>query len=87
MKVLSDGHDRCGRTIGEIYHLGTLINRVSVAARMAWHYVKYTPDDIALAEAQKHARELKTGLWSGSHKVIAPWDWRKINKYERVEWY
>ena len=54
--------------------LSTLINRTLVAAGMSWHYARYAPDDTALAQAQKQARELKRGRWSGSHKIIAPWD-------------
>ena len=65
VKVVSHGQDRYERTIGEIYHDGTQINRSLVAVGLAWHYVKYAPDDITLAEAETQARELKTGLWSG----------------------
>ena len=74
VKVVSHGQDRYDRTIGEIYHDGTQINHSLVAAGLAWHHVKYAPDDTALAEAETQARQLKTGLWSGSHKIIAPWD-------------
>ncbi len=83
VKVVSYGQGKDDCTIGEIYHDGTLINRAIVAAGMAWHYVKYVPDNTALAEAEKQARKLETGLWSGSHKVIAPRDWRRMSKEER----
>jgi len=86
VKVVSHGQDRYERTIGEIYHDGTQINGSLVAAGLAWHYVRYAPDDITLAEAETQARWLKKGLWSGSHKIIAPWDWRKMSKDERDEW-
>ena len=65
---------------------GTQINGSLVTAGLAWHYVKYAPDDITLAEAETQARELKTGLWSGSYKITAPWDWRKMNKDEWDEY-
>jgi len=85
VKVVSYGQDKYDRTISDIYHDGTLINRALVAVGMAWHYVKYVPDDSALAEAEKRARKLKTGLWSGSHKVVSPWNWRRMSKAERDE--
>ncbi len=68
VKFVLSGQDKYDPTLGDIYHDGTLINRALVAARMAWHYVMYAPDDTALVEAEKQARKLKTGLWSGSHK-------------------
>ena len=39
-----------------------------------------------LADDEKRAREDKTGLWAGSHKPIAPCDWRKMSKDERDEY-
>jgi len=41
------------------------------------------PDDISLVDAETQARRLKKGLWSGSHKIIAPWNWQKMSKDER----
>ena len=76
VKVMSRDQDRYGRTVGDIYHDGTLINLALVKAGLAWHYVKYAPDDTALREAEQHARELNSGLWSSSHGAIAPWAWR-----------
>ncbi|MEO2028121.1 MAG: hypothetical protein ABGZ23_19800 [Fuerstiella sp.] len=32
------------------------------------------------------ARLKKLGPWGGSHKTIAPWDWRKLSKEERDEY-
>ena len=37
------------------------------------------------ADDEDNARLKKLGLWGGSHKVIAPWDWRKLSKVERDE--
>jgi micrococcal nuclease len=86
VKVVSHDQDRYGRTVGDIHHDGTLINLALVKAGLAWHYVKYAPDDTALREAEQQARRLEKGLWSGSHKIIAPWDWRKMSKDERDEY-
>ena len=53
VEVVSHGRDRYGRTIGDIYHNGTLINGSLVAAGLAWHYVRYAVDDITLAEDEQ----------------------------------
>src|SRR5262245_21583656 len=42
---------------------------------MAWHYVKYAPNDRTLAAAEAEARAAKRGLWSDP-RPIAPWEWR-----------
>jgi endonuclease YncB( thermonuclease family) len=34
---------------------------------------------------EDNARSKKLGLWGGSHKPIAPWDWQKLSKEERDE--
>jgi len=83
VKVVSHDQDRNDRTIGDIYHNGTLINLSLVKAGLAWHYVKYAPYNTALREAEQQAREMRSGLWAGSHGAIAPWDWRKMSKDER----
>ena len=70
---------RCSRSLIR----SSAINGSLVTAGLAWHYVKYAPDDITLVEAETRARELKKELWSGSHKIIAPWDWRKMSQDER----
>jgi len=58
VKVVSHDQDRYDRTIGDIYHDGTLINLSLVEADLAWHYMKYAPDDTALREGQQQAREM-----------------------------
>jgi hypothetical protein len=72
-------------TIGDIYHDGTLINLSLVKAGLAWHYVKYAPDDTALREAEQQAREMNNGLWSSAHGAIPPWDWRNGVREETAE--
>ena len=58
VRVVPQGSDRYNRTVGEIYHEGTLINLVLVKAGLAWHYVKYASNrkDLAKAE-QNHVQE------------------------------
>ncbi len=45
VKVVSHGQDRYDRTIGEIYHDGTQINRALVAAGTEDHTLHNEPDD------------------------------------------
>ena len=85
-RIVQHDQDRYGRTIGDIYHDGTLINLSLVKAGLAWHYVKYAPDNTALHEAERQAREMNNGLWSSAHGAIPPWDWRKMSKDERDEY-
>ena len=84
--VVTYGGDKYDRTIGDIYHNGTLINLELVRTGLAWWYVQYAPNRTDLAEAEQEARSKSGGLWSGSHKPIAPWDWRKMSKDERDEY-
>jgi hypothetical protein len=30
--------------------------------------------------------KMRVGILPGSHKPIAPWEWRKMSKEERDEW-
>ncbi len=85
VRIVPQGEDRYDRTVGDIYYDGTLINLALVEAGLAWHYVKYAPDRDDLAKAEQNARARNIGLWAGSHKPIAPWDWRKLSKEERDE--
>ena len=91
--LVTHGDDKYDRTIADIYlPLGDLtgkppslfLNRELVKRGLAWHYKTYS-DNQRLADDEDNARLNKLGLWGGSHKPIAPWDWRKISKEERDE--
>jgi micrococcal nuclease len=93
VRLVTHGKDKYDRTIADIYlpvddplvELPDLfLNRELVRRGLAWHYKEYS-DDRRLAADEQHARSKKLGLWGGSHKVIAPWDWRKMSKVERDE--
>ncbi|MEO2013288.1 MAG: thermonuclease family protein [Fuerstiella sp.] len=93
VRLVTHGEDRYDRTIADIYlpiDIPNLVvedlflNGELVKRGLAWHY-KYYSDDKRLADAENNARLKKLGLWGGSHKVIAPWDWRKLSKDERDE--
>jgi micrococcal nuclease len=93
VRLVTHGEDKYDRTIADIYlpvddalvELPDLfLNRELVKAGLAWHHKQYS-DDKRLADDEDNARLKKLGLWGGSHKPIAPWDWRKMNKEERDE--
>ena len=85
VRIVTHGEDRYGRIIGDIYRDSTLINLSLVKAGLAWHYVKYAPDNSPLREAEQSACETNAGLWSSSHAAIPPWEWRDMSKDERDE--
>ena len=93
VRLVTHGEDKYDRTIADIYlpvddplvNLPDLfLNRELVIRGLAWHYKEYS-DDKRLAADEDRARLKKLGLWGGSHKPIAPWDWRKLSKVERDE--
>jgi endonuclease YncB( thermonuclease family) len=86
VRIVTHGEDRYERVIGDIYRDDELINLALVKAGLAWHYVKYAPDNTALRDAEQQAREMNSGLWSSSHGAIPPWEWRKMSKAERDEY-
>ena len=93
VRLVTHGEDKYDRTIADIYLVvddplvelpDLFLNRELVKRGLAWHYKEYS-DDRRLAADEQHARLKKLGLWGGSHKPIAPWDWRKLSKVERDE--
>lgn len=63
--------DGYGRTIGTCFANGEDIGADLVDKGMAWAFIRYTDKYIDL---EKHARDRKTGIWSGS--FIEPWAFR-----------
>ena len=61
------------------------LHRELVKRGLAWHYKQYS-DDQRFADDEDNARLKKLGLWGGSHRPIAPWEWRKLSKVERDEY-
>lgn len=72
--IEDDGHDRYGRTIGEVFVDGKDVNRAMVAAGMAWAYRRYLHDPSLLA-VERDAVRGRRGLWADPHP-IPPWQWR-----------
>ena len=73
--LISQGEDRYGRTLGEIYADGENANTLMIRSGFAWVYDRYAKDS-SLYEYQDQARANSLGLWQAKDP-IAPWVWRK----------
>jgi micrococcal nuclease len=78
--VLTNKHDRYGRTIGHVLVGKRDINLELLEEGAVWHCADYDRNK-RLREAAQAAREAKKGLWRDPNPV-APWDWRK-SEWER----
>lgn len=93
VRVVTQGEDRTGQIIGDVYFKGdesattdddVHLNTYMVVNGLAWHFVRFAPDNKTLAESEKQAREKKSGLWSEADP-IAPWDWRRQQAEKQKE--
>ncbi len=76
VSIVPLGKDRWGRTIAEAFTVdGRRVGLAMVSQGMAWHFVKYAPADLPLADAEKDARARKRGLWA-EVEPVPPWEWR-----------
>lgn len=76
VKIISTGHDKYRRTIGEvILPDGQNLNNLLLANGYAWWYQKFSHDQ-ARHQLEDNARRLKLGLWADP-QPSAPWDFRK----------
>tara|TARA_B100001564_G_scaffold264743_1_gene226318 strand:+ start:5097 stop:5555 length:459 start_codon:yes stop_codon:yes gene_type:complete len=73
--LISQGEDRYGRILGEIYVDGESANTSMIRSGFAWVYDRYV-EDLSLYEYQDQAKAKNLGLWRGVDP-IAPWVWRK----------
>ena len=74
-RVLEQGKDRYGRTLGHVYCTGVDANAVQVRRGMAWVYEQYAPEESPLYALQAGARGAKRGLWADP-RPVPPWEWR-----------
>lgn len=78
VKVISAGHDRYQRTIGEVLlPNGRSLNNLLLEKGYAWWYRRFSRDDYK-RELEDRARKSKLGLWSDP-QPFAPWDFRKMH--------
>ncbi len=73
--LISQGEDRYGRTLGEIFANGESANTLMIKSGFAWVYDRYVKDS-SLYKYQDQAIADNLGLW-GAKDPIAPWVWRK----------
>ena len=73
--LISQGEDRYGRTLGEIYANGKSANILMIKSGFAWVYDRYVKDS-SLYKYQDQAKAENLGLWQ-AEDPIAPWVWRK----------
>ena len=73
--LISQGEDRYGRTLGEIYANGESANALMIKSGFAWVYDRYVKDS-SLYKYQDQAKAENLGLWQAENP-IAPWMWRK----------
>jgi len=73
--VRAMGHDRHGRTIGDVILAdGTNLNQELVKAGLAWWYQRFSADE-TLGRLESEARAAKRGLWAEANP-IPPWQFR-----------
>lgn len=75
VRVVEDGKDRYGRTIGVLHVQGVNVNREMVRAGMAWAYTDYLNDRL-MPVLEIQARVSGTGLWRDP-RPVAPWQFRR----------
>ncbi len=75
--------DRYGRTVAWVYVEGKSLCEELLKAGLAWHYKKYSTDQV-LSVLEIKARKEKVGLWSDKN-AIAPWDYRRSRKKAKTK--
>ena len=73
--LISQGEDKYGRILGEIYADGESANTLMIRSGFAWVYDRYVKDS-SLYKYQDQAKAENLGLWQ-AEDPIAPWVWRK----------
>ncbi|MEO5648632.1 MAG: thermonuclease family protein [Ginsengibacter sp.] len=81
VQLITHGKDRYRRTIADVFYKNENINVAMIQNGFAWHYRKYSSDEI-MEKAEQRARIKKIGLWKMSN-AMAPWDFRKLNKTKK----
>jgi endonuclease YncB( thermonuclease family) len=79
-RVVEQGTDRYGRTIGRVYVGSVDVNAALVRQGAAWVYRQYSHDD-ALLRLEQEARAARRDLWALSEtQRIPPWEWRAAER-------
>ena len=73
--LISQGEDRYGRVLGNLFSNELNVNMLMVKFGFAWVYDKYAKNS-SLYKHQYQAKAENLGLWQAKDP-IAPWVWRK----------
>ena len=73
--LISQGEDRYGRVLGNLFSNELNVNMLMVKFGFAWVYDKYAKNS-SLYKYQDQAKAKNLGLWQ-TKDPIAPWVWRK----------
>jgi endonuclease YncB( thermonuclease family) len=73
--LISQGKDRYGRVLGNLFSNELNVNMLMVKFGFAWVYEKYAKNS-SLYKHQDQAKAENLGLWQAKDP-IAPWVWRK----------
>ncbi len=73
--------DTFGRWIATAYHDGADIGAEMLKEGLAWHYKEHD-NNPRYAQLEAEAKQAGLGLWSDD-RAVPPWEWRKMDKYER----
>jgi endonuclease YncB( thermonuclease family) len=75
IQITVRGKDRYNRSIGVVFYDDKCLNEELLKAGLAWHYKKYSNDQL-YADLEMKAKQEKRGLWSEMN-ATAPWDYRR----------
>ena len=76
VRIVENGRDQYGRTLGRIYVGAMDVNAEMVRNGSAWAYRQYLVDR-SLLTLEQEAKTAKRGLWSMSaNQIVPPWEWR-----------
>lgn len=80
VRVVEQGQDRYGRTLGRIYAGSTDVNAELVRRGAAWVYRGYSTDR-SLPPLEARARRRREGLWGlQPDQITPPWEWRRAER-------
>lgn len=78
LMMIAWDRDRYDRLLGELITRGGVsVNRQLVTDCYAWHWPRYAPDDIQLANAQRSCELKHKGIWRNPTCPVEPWRWRQ----------
>ena len=73
--------DSYGRWIATVYQDDADIGAEMLKEGLAWHYKEHDSNQ-EYSRLESAAKQAGLGLWSDD-QAIAPWEWRRMSKYER----